>query len=161
MTQIMVVKEKHGKRLFVIADRAAYARVATKLLKERSEEGWFQSLADIEKEEQADLARRVKNIDPAFLELTPEQISELPESLRISAQGAQEDYRIAVARSKRAFIIEREFAEGMDQLLASDAPAELQVTNERGRTENLAITLLQLREDYEYEGYSIETAEEA
>jgi len=161
MTDILIAKEKHGRRYFVIEDRAAHARVAAKLLKERAEEGWFSTLADIEAEEAQAIESRSKTIDRAFLELTDEQIAELPEALRESVISSRESYARIIGRVKREYALEKEFAEGISILLAADDPASVQVTSPRGRTDYLAIGLLQLREDYEYEGYSIEIAEEA
>ncbi len=161
MTEILVVNEKHGDRYFIIDERSTYARVAAKLITERANEGWFSSVEELEVEKARSLKRKLKDIDESFLALTEEELAALPTALQESARKAHEAKRQALIKNERAYADELEFARGVETLLASADPGAEQFTTSRGRTDYLAIVLLNLRQDHEYEGFTTERAETA
>lgn len=155
--QILVAKEKHDKRYFLAPDRDALGRIAVKLLRERSDEGWFQSAAEVNSEKSQEIERFkhttaigiLEITFPGILDYTEEKLDELPDGIKDTAVQAREKFAAGAARIERNFADEVKFAEELEKLLASAEP-DLKV----------AYALLSLRSDAEYEGFTLTTLEE-
>jgi adenylate cyclase class IV len=148
--QILVAKEKYADRYFAAPDKDTLGRIALKLLRERFNENWFASLAEVEREKRSALNRiTLGSFDKEILDYTPEQIDALPEKLKASVEKARADYELAVKRVERDYAEELGFARDLEAII-SDPEPDLR----------LAWQLFDSRSDAEYEGYTLERAEE-
>ena len=143
----LVAKEKHGDRHFAVPDDEALGRAALKLLKERSNEGWFSSVEDIEREKR----RAFKSAAPSEIEaaVLATDLDTIPEPLRSSVKATKERLAVVAAAIDDQYDEELTFAEQLKTLLSSPTP-DLAVARQ----------LLLMRADYEYEGYRIIETEE-
>lgn len=163
MSKVMIFKEKHYDRYFVINDEVDKAKVALKILRERDAEGyWYPSVETSQREKEDAINSVNKKYDQNLIALTDDEVANLPESLRIVAEQERDKYKASLRNVEKSYKMEMEWIESLQQLLNADPDEaiKMSVVSPRGREFNLAIRILDSRADYQYEEYIEEDSEE-
>lgn len=155
---LLKVEEKYDDSFYVIENIEDFTKVAYKLLKERSDLGYYYpSVEDVGKDLDGDVNGVRAEYNADLLELSDSEVSSLPESLREKAEAdrAEFAYRSAQIRTISEESGDLWFAKNLELILSLPVSEALAYTYERrGRQLNMVRDLLYFRSDYQYEGYS-------
>lgn len=144
--KIAVLKEKHGPRYYSFENNEEFEALALGVLKERYEEGWYDSLEGLKKYLDSSIAEVVTRY-PEF-DLYPQPLTD--------RQQTQKNEMTAIVESiKEDRSTDIEFLETLEKLLALPAGETLQA--DRWDEFKSASDLLRHRGDYEYESFEVIT----
>jgi hypothetical protein len=158
--EVLVAEEKHGDIYYLLASPEDKNAVALSLLRERAATGYYYpSLAGLEEQRQ-----EILNTPPRDSAAALPYHADLSAAAQaeIAAKDAEEHLKYQ-ARHLRALEGDLTFARNLEKLLALPVAEALALTytTRRGRELPLALSLLEERSDGEYEGFRIETLQEA
>lgn len=160
MTKLMIVHEEHGDRYFFVKDVEDQNKVALKILRERENIGYYPTMEQISKD--FDISKVFKEDELQMLDLSDKEIDALPEVVRKDLVKK----RSVLQRRRSQFDADKEDAlflrNNLDKLLNAPETEALGFTfkTNRGKTNLLALWLLYIRSDYEYEYYTVQDVEE-
>lgn len=163
MSEIMIFKEKHAERYFVVNSKEDQHKVALKILRERYNEGyWYPTVEYIEKDRESAVERLNKKYDQNIITLTEDEVEGLPESLQVAARQEREKYNKSLFNVDKYINSEILWVKDLERLVKADPEDAIKMTftNSRGRSMNLAMYLLDSRSGAEYEEYTVESSEE-
>ena len=113
---ILVFREKHADRFFIVNSPEDTAKVCHKILLERDEDGWYPDYDRTRKEmreTESRLRSRLKESEKSFIDLSEEEVLSLPEPVKKNALAARRSYREAVKRENAYLSEDLAFAQGV------------------------------------------------
>lgn len=156
MSSIIIFKEKHDNRYFFVEGIEDFKKVALKILRERESYGyWYPSLDTIQGWKNDDVERLDKKSDKSILDLSDDEVEKLPDALKNKAVEEKTAYQKKLKNIENYYNADIVWREKLDELLSApdDEALEMKWVSSRGAESNLAIMLLNMRQDHEYEGY--------
>ena len=163
MSSIIVFKEKHDNRYFVVNGIEDKKKVALKILRERESYGyWYPSLETIQDWKNDEIERFVESSDKALLDLSDDEVEKLPDTLKNKVVEEKTAYQKKLKSIENYYNADIVWREKLDELLSApdDEALKMVYVSARGHKSNLALTLLNIRNGYEYESYEEVSAEE-
>lgn len=159
-TQILIFKEKHGKRYFDASTEELKLKAFHKIIKERFNDGyWYHKPESLEKYISSHLSKEKREL----LEITDEALSALPQSI----QDKVVEVRTLKARLEKRHALEVAEYEEIEKVATATFEEAKEMVNRRPSRLKPGTTIvtpilsliMQSRGDYEYEGFDIETLE--
>lgn len=161
MQTIVIFKEKHCERYFDASTDEARLKAFYSILKERFNEGyWYHKPESVEKE----MSRYLNDGDDQYLEITDEVLVTLPQAI----QDKVATIRGRKARLEQRYKQDMKLYQMIENVVSVPFEEAMKLTNSRPSrlkpgTEIVTYVLdaiMQIRGDYEYEGFDFETLEE-
>lgn len=162
MVDVMVFKEKHYDRYFVVDGIEDQNKVALKILRERYEMGyWYPTVETIEKRKKSDFLRLTGSYDSSVIDLSEDEVAGLPDGIRSSVERTRARYERGLKRLEKEYATDVLWINRLAELLEADPvdAVKMTITLPSGRKTELAKYLLDSRADHEYESYEVESAE--
>lgn len=188
--QILVFKEKHEDETYLISSQEEFHRIAVATIRERADIGYFGDVdtASIEADRDRAVKQLIKTsgIPAETAPLTVEALNGLigsdsetdeerasklfgvelsvfqafPQTIREQSIQSAAKYIKELPRMISNYAALLDEARAIELIVKSERAEEL-TTEYRGRSYNLAAWILDSRNDYEYEGYELETPQTA
>lgn len=153
-SKILIFKEKHANRYFLINSRGDRAKACHKILLEREAEGyWYPSLKSVEedlKSQEKSLMSQFSKSDQALINLSDEEVEALPDSLKSNAMSVRSKFAIKKKKALAYINEEKWFATSMQMVKEAGADG-WKLKDQNGR--KICIDLIDYRSNGEYEEY--------
>lgn len=153
MTSVLVTDEKHGNSYYDASTPELLAASALTILRDRFNDGyWYYE----PKAPELNYTDEQKSI----MELTDEEIANLPVALRASTEKQRNSLLSNRKGREREYLLDKQWYDATVALLALPAKEAVKQTVVRGRnqyarTVPTALDLLEQRNDYQYESFEI------
>lgn len=177
---LMTFKEKHDDDAYIVNSEEEIHRLAVYKIRERFSGGWFVGVAAFESELQSSIGRLIErselSADTAprtivelkaltgteeeraakLFGMEPSDLSKLPASMAKSVVEKSNSFQKSLVATIGNYDRDLDEARDIETIVVSKRAEEL--TKEyRGRSYNLALWVLDSRQDYEYEGFEIDS----
>lgn len=162
MAELMIFKEKHCDRYFAVKDDDDRNKVALKILKERSESGYYYPEKENIEADRESRINQIKEVYKDYWELTEEEINNLPDGLKNKAQEEKEKFNKSLKRIELNFSIDLQWTKNLENLINATEEEALNMvfTTPRGNKRKLAFQLIYERSLNGYEDFEEEPLED-